>query len=314
MTPRAAARRPLSALAVLVLLGAAAPAEAQLLKRVRQMAQEKVADAVGQGGADRAAGADAEGAAAPGAAAPGAATPATRRGPLPITAERLDAFFVAMRPAIDRAERGRADFEARKAYEAAEAVYKPKRDRWETCINGAGEKMKAQFASQGYQAQMRAAQDLQTKMNRHLAGTGELSMAATEAEQRGDNARAAALKDSADVLTYRMYVDMMPSAKECGAPPRRPVEPRRADGTTPEQLVLQPAGMTRGQFGRLRERVAVYALTGGKEGPFTAEERATLDARAADLAKLTPLFRDGLLEWGQWTELGKNWTAKPAGS
>jgi hypothetical protein len=72
--------------------------------------------------------------------------------------------------------------------------------------------------------------------------------------------------------------------------------------------------MTAEEFGRLRERIAVYAITLGNRDPFTAEERAALDARATELARLAPLFREGLLEWGHWYDLGKHWGGRRAGS
>jgi hypothetical protein len=272
------------------------------------MAQDKVADAAGRAATDRAAGAagarSADEAPAAAGAAGGAAAPA-KKGPAPITAERLDAFFVAMAPAMARAERGRAEFEARKAYDAASKEYDRKAEAWQGC----SERVVAAAGPPTQQQMMRMAEQ---------SGPGTKLMERFLAEaQRGMTPRAQALEDSMKVEHLRVNMLIYPALKGCGQVPRKPVAPPTAEAAAPEQLITPPAGMTRGQFGRLRERVALYALTGGKDDPFTAEERAVLDARAADLGKLAPLFRDGLLEWSQWgqeSQLGQHWNARPAGS
>jgi hypothetical protein len=293
--------------AALLLAAAAAPAEAQFLKRVKQMAQDKAAQVVARGAADRVADDDAVAAGAAGAAAPGGAAGAApaKKGPTPITAERLELFFTAMRPAMARAERGRAEFEARKAYDRLAKEYDAKAEAWQTC----SERVMTAAGPPSMQQQMRMAQESER---------GAKLMARFAAEsQHGYTERVRALEDSMKVEQLRVAVIVYPQLKGCGPTPKQPDAPKRTEESTPEQLITPPAGMTRGQFGRLRERVAVYALTGGKDDPFTAEERAALDARAADLAKFAPLFRDGLLEWGQWgkeSELGKAWSVKPAGS
>jgi hypothetical protein len=76
--------------------------------------------------------------------------------------------------------------------------------------------------------------------------------------------------------------------------------------------IAQPAGMSATQFGLLRERIAVYLLTRGKEDPFTPAERSALDARLNELDKLTAYFRDGALEWSSWSDLREAWNGKSA--
>lgn len=71
------------------------------------------------------------------------------------------------------------------------------------------------------------------------------------------------------------------------------------------------AGMTSGQFGRIRERMAVWALIQSGTLPptsdtFTDEEKAALIARAADLKKLGPLFKAGAMQWATWGDI-KAW-------
>ena len=283
--------------ALFTLVVTSAPAEGQLLKRIKQAAQEKVADAVGRPES--------------GVSASASPAPTEKKGPTPITAERLDVFLVSMRPAIAAAERGRAEFEKRKAYDEAMKRYEPAAKRYEACTDTIMVRERPRLAA------------LATKDPNFLTSLQyrpewePLFEAQRQAMARNDVSRLEAIGDSVTVLQRAEYVKLVPALKECGQAPRKPTAPPKAGETTPEQLIVPPAGMTRGQFGRLRERVAVYAITGGKEDPFTAEERAVLDARAADLAKLTPLFRDGLLEWGQWGQdsgLAKAWGSPNAGA
>jgi hypothetical protein len=217
-------------------------------------------------------------------------------------------FFAAMRPAIERAERGRAEFEARKAYDAALARHTASAERWDACA-------KPVMQREGPRLAARAMQDpnFANRLQGYSPDMEPLMEAQRQAMARQDVARMEALGDSAAVLQRRNIVKLVPALAECGQVARKPTPLKASVLGTPEELIAPPpGGLTRGQFGRLRERVAVYALTGGKDDPFTPEERAALDARAADLARLAPLFRDGLLEWGQWgaeSELGKRWNA-----
>lgn len=70
--------------------------------------------------------------------------------------------------------------------------------------------------------------------------------------------------------------------------------------------------LSRYQFGLLRERIAIWALKqddptfkAGKLGIFTPDEEAALQANAADIKKLTPLFKDGSLRWSTWGDLSQ---------
>jgi hypothetical protein len=275
----------------------AVPAEGQLLKRIKQAAQEKVADAVGQ--------------TETGGSASAPAAPAEKKGPTPITAERLEVFLVSMRPAIDAAERGRAEFEARKAHGEATKRYESAAKRYEACTDTIMVRERPRLVALATRDP-----NFQTRLQ-YRPEWEPLFEAQRQAMARNDVPRMEAIGDSLAVLQRAEFARLIPALKECGQAPRKPAAAPTASETTPEQLIVPPAGMTRSQFGRLRERVAVYAITGGKEDPFTAEERAVLDARAADLAKLAPLFRDGLLEWGQWGQdsgLAKRWSSQTAGA
>ena len=306
-----------SAAAAVALALAAAPAEGQLLRRLQQAAKDRAAEAVGRAAtpAPSAAAAPAAGnadapAAAPGAAgAPGAKSAA--RAPLAITPERLDQFLAAMGPAMARAERGRAEAAARKRYEAAATVVAAHNKQVQACSERAIEQERPRLMRLA--ANPMANQAVIAQLQGNDPRLGPLTEAMMEAVNRGDHARQRLLEDSAAVIRHQAMARAIPAMRSCGVYKSGPAEPVVADRRSPEELIVPPAGMTRGQFGRLRERVALYALGGGQDQPFTAEERAALDARAAELAKMTPLFRDGLLEWSQWgteSELGRAWSAR----
>ncbi|MEQ1689940.1 MAG: hypothetical protein ABMA00_01545 [Gemmatimonas sp.] len=66
--------------------------------------------------------------------------------------------------------------------------------------------------------------------------------------------------------------------------------------------------MTTGQFGRIRERMAIWALMQAGDLPatadkFTDDEKAVLTARAADLRKFGPLFKTGTMQWASWGDI-----------
>ncbi|WP_411282228.1 hypothetical protein [Gemmatimonas sp.] len=87
-------------------------------------------------------------------------------------------------------------------------------------------------------------------------------------------------------------------------------------GDLPESQSSVPAEarttFTKYQFALLRERIALFALSSadatvkvGKEGVFTDEEREALTARAAEIQKLQPYFKNGTLRWKGSGDLSK---------
>jgi len=87
------------------------------------------------------------------------------------------------------------------------------------------------------------------------------------------------------------------------------------DGASPRTTIPPAArgNLSKAQFARMRERIALYAMSAaqpglkvGTEGVFSAEEKAVLSARSAQIGKLAPFFRDGALRWSTWGDL-KGW-------
>ena len=71
--------------------------------------------------------------------------------------------------------------------------------------------------------------------------------------------------------------------------------------------------LTTAQFGRLRERLALWALLQdnpglkvGKDGVFTEDEQSVLTAHAAEIKRLAPYFRDDSMRWKDWNDV-KSW-------
>ena len=82
----------------------------------------------------------------------------------------------------------------------------------------------------------------------------------------------------------------------------------------PHELVVAPdarAGMTTGQWGRVRERMALWLLIKSGDVPATAEkfteaEESVMSARATELKKFAPLFKSGSMQWVHWSDV-KSW-------
>lgn len=293
------ARRAHRALAAATLLGAAAslalaaPAEAQLLKRVKQAAQERLAGAVVEQGAEKAGVAPA---AAPAAAPAGAATaaPGAKRSKseLEITPERLDAFLVAMKPMAADAQRKRAEA-------ARQAEYKARQEKWQSC-------------AQRVQAQIQVSRTMPTPAGTEASREPlERQTALMERASKlyaTDPMRAALVQDSSSGAMYDATVAMFPAFKSCGSYVYMPAPlPGTPAPGAPAAKPALPAGMSATQFGIMRERIAAFVLTNGTEGKVSDGERTALDAKRAELAPLAALFKDGTLAWESWGDLTGEW-------
>jgi hypothetical protein len=215
---------------------------------------------------------------------------------LEITTERIDVFLVAMRPVVAHAE-------AVQAARAAQTAYDTRQEEIKVC--------KERLGSTGAvrPAQLTAAQ--QERIGAMAARTTELMAAYQSAAAAGNLRVATAVLDSMDLAGHEAMVMQYPALAACGAPAPRPLPPPPPPAPTQGEMIAQaPGGMTGSQFGRLREMIAVYLLTSGRDSSFTGAERTAFDQRSSQLASFTPLFRSGALEWAQWANLGKNWHAK----
>lgn len=135
-----------------------------------------------------------------------------------------------------------------------------------------------------------------------------------------------ALQDTAVNVQMQMAALMYPGLK-CGPLPYKSAaiidaEVRRMESaanpasynSNSDEIVVpadKRGGMTPGQFGRVREIIAIWLLMQSGDLPansrkFTDEETAALNAKAAELKTYTPLFKDGAMRWATWGDI-KSW-------
>lgn len=215
---------------------------------------------------------------------------------LEITTERIDVFLTAMRPVIAHAVAVQTAMQAQVAYEA-------KQKQWQACKERVGRSLA------GRAPQLTMAQ--QERLGALSIRTTELVSAMQSAAASGNVRVANAVQDSMDMAGMEVLIVQYPSLSACGMPAPRPLPPPPPPTPTQGEMIAEsPGGMTGTQFGRLRELIAVYLLTGQEAPGFSMAEQSALGARSKELAPLEPLFRSGALEWARWESLGKNWHAK----
>lgn len=226
-----------------------------------------------------------------------------------VTDERLTAIMSVLGP---MAEEARNESEARKLRVGYEAKSKAFTDCIEKSAQGATPDVMAMGSAK--------AEGLQGKMSTYMDR-------ATKAQQSKRWREYVANTDSALVTQMAISMLMMPTAK-CGAMPYMPAalveasakqmefagNPNSGNSVGSDQLVVpaeKRAGMTSGQFGRIRETIAIWLLIQSGDLPantykFTEAEQAVLSAKSAALKTFTPLFKDGVMRWATWGDI-KSW-------
>ncbi|MES2524529.1 MAG: hypothetical protein V4617_17655 [Gemmatimonadota bacterium] len=226
-----------------------------------------------------------------------------------VTPERLDAVIVALTPLV-------ADAKREAAAQAVEKSFRAQREAWEKCVTLAGKN--ATTMSEAYL----------NNDGKETAKSAEAMNRLGKAMQTGDKRKVAYLQDTVGVYTMEMTA-MMVGAK-CGKAmytPAAMIEAQLARDSEPagevdesgrvrRDIVVPEAarkGLTKQQFGLLRERIAIYAIAllngdGSESSPssFTDGERAALKARAGELKEMAPFFRDGHMRWATWGDV-KSW-------
>lgn len=226
-----------------------------------------------------------------------------------VTDERLTAIMSVLAPMADEARR---ESEARKV----RAGYEAKSKAFTECLNKS-----AQGATPDAMAMGSAkGEALTAKMSTYIDR-------ATKAQQAKRWREYVANTDSSLVTQMAISMLMMPSAK-CGVMPNMPPAMIEASARHMEQsssgvsqnslgsdeLVVpaeKRAGMTSGQFGRIRETIAIWLLIQSGDLPanthkFTDAEQAVLSAKSTELKMYAPLFKDGVMRWATWGDI-KSW-------
>jgi hypothetical protein len=222
-----------------------------------------------------------------------------------VTAARLDGVLASLAPLM-------AEAQTRASAKAQRGAYDAKSKAFDACVAKATEKP-VMPTSENLQKSADLQKRAEALMQRASATSGKRTRAAV------------AVQDSARVVTLQMTSVVLGGA--CGTPPFMPIalvdelllreneNPNADEAPSPRFEVPASArtGMSVRQYGMVRERIALYALMqagaakgSGPIGTFTADEKAALDARAADLTRFMPMFRDGFIRWTTWSEV-KTW-------
>jgi hypothetical protein len=205
-----------------------------------------------------------------------------------ITNERITQFIDAMGPVIAAGREVRAE---RAAKEQLESYHKCSA---EAMLKGPGTLTNAQSAESE-----RLAEQVSKLSGQMLAASGSR-----------DTIRINQLNDSIQVLSDKQMRLIYPQIVKCGARPgKRAASNIQTDfhGTITNPAPARIAGMTPAQFGRMRERIALYLVAPQKPNDLSADERAALDARSKDLAEITAGFRSNLYNWQTWSEIWNAW-------
>ena len=303
-------RREILLAAAAVALAVPGQADAQLMGRLKKAAAGAVADKAADAAARRvlgdsaAAAAESPAADAPsrGASARSSSTSASRAPEvLEITSARIDTFIVAMRPIV-QAARDREAFAARQR----------KAKEWEECqarvMQSSAEAMARGTASAG------PSEAAQKQIDALLDQSMALSEKMIAAGQAQDTQKQQFWADSMMVLNEKAMALQYPRVtKECGEKVVAPKEPTGEVGedgrvisyTAPDRAAT--SGWTPTQFGRLRERLAIYLVAPDKASDLKPEERAAIDARRADLKPYADAFAAGTMEWKGWGDVWRGW-------
>ncbi|HEY0929158.1 MAG TPA: hypothetical protein VGE27_04515 [Gemmatimonas sp.] len=297
--------------ATLALLSSAAPAHAQLgkLKKIGAEAAKKAADEKLTGkkeSASPAGGSASESSAA--AAAPEAAKAPTIS--YALTEDHVGMVLAALTPRLEAARNRQALVKARREYAVKDSANKACFDK---LSSGGVDPMAMMAASKKNAVAIE-------KLDTQLSGVQKrLSAASSAQDRRGMHY----LQDSLNTIQMRSAALKMGSSCTADFRPAVLIEADiAANGMSgdydPDRGQFDPTGsvkekLTTAQFGRIRERMALWALLQqtpglkvGKDGVFTDEEKTVLAAHAAEIKALTPYFRDNSMRWKDWGDV-KNW-------
>ena len=216
-----------------------------------------------------------------------------------ITPERLDAVLAVLSPMVETAR-------SREASKQLVEAFTAKRTAFEECAATAAKRAMS-VSPEGVQRSGEVTARMTPMIERY-------SVISQDPSRKREMLM---LQDSMTVLSVQSQMALVGAT--CGAPVYRTLAIVDAElaadqfsGTAHTSVPLEKqAGMTKTQFGRIRERIALWALiqeghAKPGEGRFTDAELQTLQPKASELRTLAPFFRDGSLSWTHWGDL-KGW-------
>lgn len=295
-------------LAILLSMTTAVPAHAQLgkLKKMGAEAAKKAAEEKVTGKKDASGASGSEAASSAGEA--GGATAAKTTVSYALSGDRIDLVLAALTPRVEAAEKYQAAKKARREWAVKDSTNK-------ACL----EKQTRQGVDP--MAMATAMEKNKAALERLQAQQIPLAKRLNEAASRQDMRTMRFVQDTLQTIQMRQTAlsvgvsctfDFTPAAL-IEADLAAEGQSGDADAGSFDPPASVKAELTTVQFGRLRERIALWAMLqetpgikAGKEGVFTEEEQAALTARAANIRKLTPFFRDHALRWSDWGDV-KSW-------
>ncbi len=222
-----------------------------------------------------------------------------------VTEERATAVLAVLTPIVERTRKAQALVSEQNTYESKSKAFS-------ACM----EKSAQAMATPDMSFAMSPAGLALQKKQVFYATT------AAKAQAAKDYKLAIATSDSATVSAMVMALHMTKS-EACGNGVYKPASVIAADAERMAQtsssvnaeynniitvLAAQRAGMTQGQFGRIREAMAIWSLQKAGQLPasaykFTDAEQAVLNGKATQLATLAPLFKSGSMVWQSWGDI-----------
>jgi hypothetical protein len=206
----------------------------------------------------------------------------------PLTLDRIDQFFAAVEPWMQKTEAYSAALEAGKAYEVKAAN-----------VKSCQQQVMSNPANMKPGADMTEFQRANERAQRHQTRS-------SEARQRGDTLTARILWDSIGIEQVNGYRTLYPALKQCGDMPVQPSTPPRP------RFEVTPDGQrafSRNQLGYMRERITAYRhlkanrQTDAIRRQFNADEIAALERRQGQVDRFGAAMDLTSTQWMAWQDL-----------
>lgn len=288
------------------LLAVSSPAEAQLGK-LKKMGADLAKDA-----AKEKIDGKKETPAKPGSTGSSSGSVSSRNAELTLDEDRVALVVASLQPMVADAERRRELRIVREQHEQKVAAM-------QACASAA----QARASSMPPMTLAERMQQNEAALNRLTKEIEGLTQRLSTAISANDTRKRIYITDSVSVAQSRMallavgancaveYTPSLVLEEQVRSESRTVASDNMDDGAFNPPAVVKE-NLTPYQYGLLRERIALWALKQenpslkvGKQGTFTPEEEAALQANASDIRKLTPLFKDGSLRWSSWGDLGR---------
>lgn len=283
-----------SVVALLLCTVISAPAEAQL-SRLKKAAQDAAKEKL-VGKKDTAIASN-----APASDAKVSSTTTAASVSYALTSDHIDLVLASLEPAMGSAQR------LQQANQQS-AEYKKQQDQATACvelIKKSYDPMKAMSMSEKTIAEISRLNDR----------AGEAQMRAVAAHEKNEQRAYLLAMDTANVLMQQSAIITMGGSCKVPYAPVAVIDMQASAKSDAALSGINPtseakAKLTHTQFGRMRERIALWgmlqedpAMKVGSEGVFTADEHAALQARAADIKRMTSYFKDSTLRWSTWGDV-----------